>query len=221
MKNIIFLAPPAGGKGTQSEYLVKDYDYLHISAGDLLREFAKGTSVMAQQVKKLLEEGQMIYDETTISLIDEKINKEKGRHFIFDGFPRNIVQARKFSVILNKNNIEDYEVIYLKLDENTALKRALGRVNCSCGKIYNLYDEELKPSVDGYCDACGGILDKRDDDNEESFKTRFNLYLKNIDILVDYYENTINKKVIVIDATKSPEEVYKDIKVKLNDIDQK
>ncbi len=217
MKNIIFLAPPAGGKGTQSEYLVKDYGYYHISAGDLLREFAKGTSVMAQQVKKLLEEGKMIYDETTISLIDDKLSKEQGKHFIFDGFPRNIEQARKFSVILNKNNIEDYEVIYLKLDENTAMKRALGRVNCTCGKIYNLYDEDLKPRVNGICDVCGSELNKRDDDTEESFITRFNLYLQNIDILVDYYENIVGKKVIIIDATKNPDEMYKEIKEKLND----
>ncbi len=217
MKNVILISPPAGGKGTQSDLLKNTYNYEHISAGVLLRNFAEGDSVLAQQTKNIMDQGLLVHDETTVSLIDEELKRISGKPFVLDGFPRNTEQARKFSIILNKNNITNYAVIYLKLDENTALSRALGRVNCECGKIYNIFLPDLQPKVENICDSCGRALDKRSDDNIESFKTRFNLYLENVDKLINYYENELNIKVHQVDSSREPLVIFEEIKEIVND----
>lgn len=215
MINIIFIAPPAGGKGTQSRFLVRDYGYEHISAGKILRKFASLQNPLSMAVKNIVDQGAMVDDSLMLTLINKKISSLKGKPFIFDGFPRTLFQAKEFSLILKQNNITDYIVIYLKLDENTALKRTLGRINCSCNKIYNIYDDDLKPKVENICDECGKILKKRSDDNPESFKKRFNIYLNNIEPVVDYYHNL--NKLHILDASLEAKKLYLKIKEIIND----
>lgn len=216
MKNIILISSPAGGKGTQSKLLKDKYNYVHISAGELLRNFSEDDSVNAQQLRNVMQKGDLVPNETTVSLIDDKLKKHKGRPFILDGFPRNVSQAQKFSLILNKNNIEDYIVIYLKLDEKEAENRAINRVSCSCGKIYNLNDETLSPKVEGVCDECSSALSIRTDDNVESFKKRFELYLNNTKDLLEYYRSN-NKEIVIINGVDTPMNIFKQIEKVIND----
>lgn len=186
MRSIILIAPPAAGKGTQSDMLVEKYGFVHISTGDLLREVA----LHDESIKKLLETGNLIDDEIVFKLLRDRLlldDCKKG--FILDGFPRNVTQAIKYESLINELGISSNIVIYLDVDKETAIKRVAGRVSCpNCHRVFNDMIEESMPLVSGKCDDCGSVLVKRTDDNAETFGTRYDVYCKNTLPLIDYYK---------------------------------
>ena len=190
MKNIIFIAPPAAGKGTQSDLLVEKYGYIHISTGDLLREEIAAGGELANEISSIIEAGKLVSDELVATLLTKRLSQDdvKQHGFILDGYPRNIAQAKTLEEILEEVQSSVDVVIYLELDEENAMKRALGRATCpKCKKGYNLYLEGFKPQVDGICDACGTKLETRSDDNEETFKSRFQTYMDSTSPLLEFY----------------------------------
>lgn len=198
MKNVIFLAPPAAGKGTLSEMLVEKYGYGHISTGDLLREEIKNGTEIGRQAEGLMKEGKFVSDDVIIKLISNRITKpdcENG--YILDGFPRTVNQAEKYDELLNNLNKDLGIVIYINIDKEMAMKRACSRITCpNCGRIYNKYSNEMKPKVEGICDDCGEKLVQRQDDSEETFIKRFDEYVEKTMPLYDYYNNKGILKVI-------------------------
>ena len=208
MRNIIFIAPPAAGKGTQSELLSEKYGYVHISTGDLLRS-VDAESDLGKEVNEIIKNGNLVSDEIIFRLLEEKL-KTVSNKVILDGFPRTITQAQKFEEFSKEYGLEDYIVVYINISEEEAMQRALGRLGCSsCGKIYHKYSPEAKPKVDGICDICGASLVSRDDDNEESFKKRFNTYIENTKPLIEYYENL--NKIATVQALSDKMEVFASI----------
>ena len=191
MKNIIFLAPPAAGKGTLSELLVEKYGYGHISTGDLLREEIKNETEIGKQAESLMKEGKFVSDDVIIKLISNRISKpdcENG--YILDGFPRTLVQAEKYDELLSSLGKDLGVVIYINIDKDVAMKRACGRMTCpTCGKIYHKYSNEMKPKTEGMCDICEVALTQRADDSEETFMKRFDEYVNKTMPLYDYYKN--------------------------------
>ena len=211
MKNIIFIAPPAAGKGTQSNMLKEKFGYIHISTGDMLREAINSGSEIGKEVKNIIDKGELVSDVLIIKLVKDKLTSLKGKPFILDGFPRTLNQAESLDKILT----DDYIVIYLDLDESEAINRITGRLTCNCGKSYNVNIDKLKPKVDGICDNCGSILIKRDDDNVESFKVRFKTFLDNTDSILKYYED--KEKLIKIDVNKDVQDIFESILEVAND----
>ena len=211
MKNIIFIAPPAAGKGTQSNMLKEKFGYNHISTGDMLREAINSGSEIGTEVKNIIDKGELVSDDLIIKLVKDKLTSLKGKPFILDGFPRTLNQAESLDKILT----DDYIVIYLDLDESEAINRITGRLTCNCGKSYNVNIDKLKPKVDGICDNCGSILIKRDDDNVESFKVRFKTFLDNTDSILKYYED--KEKLIKIDVNKDVQGIFESILEVAND----
>ena len=211
MKNIIFIAPPAAGKGTQSTMLKDKYNYNHLSTGDMLREAIASGSTLGLKVKNIIDRGELVSDDIMIDLIKDKLSSESGKPFILDGFPRTLNQAKSLDNMLDK----DYEVIYLDLDEEDAVNRILGRLTCSCGKSYNLNVDNLKPKVEGICDGCGKELVKRNDDNVDSFKVRYKTFLDNTKPLMEYYED--KNKLHKINVNRNVEDIFKDIVEVCND----
>lgn len=210
MKNIIFIAPPAAGKGTQSELLVSEFGYNHISTGDLLRSKQNDGSELGNYIKDLLSQGKFVDDEIVTKLLSDKLSSIDGP-FILDGYPRNIEQANILENVLNSLNLSIDAVIYLNVDSETAMKRALGRVSCpKCNKIYNKYIEEKMPKVTNVCDDCGVELIGRSDDNEESFKIRFDTYINQTQPLLDYYKS--NGLLVIIDKVNTPNETFEEVK---------
>jgi adenylate kinase len=209
MKSVIFIAPPAAGKGTQSNFL-KSLGYIHISTGDMLRSEIATGSDLGKEIDEIIRKGDLVSDELVIKLIDKKLSSIDNKPFILDGFPRTINQAKELEVIFNKYDIEDFIVIYLDLDLDTAIKRSLGRLTCKCGRSYNIYFDNMKPMVDNICDDCKSELIKRDDDNEESFKVRFDNYLSNVAPIKEYYNNL--NKLVYLDANKESNLVSEEIK---------
>lgn len=208
MKSVIFIAPPAAGKGTQSSRL-EDLGYIHISTGDMLREEISSGSKLGMEIKEIIDKGNLVSDELVYELIKNKLNNIT-KPFILDGYPRTLTQAESLDNLLQELNLNNYEVIYLDLPFEEALKRALGRLTCSCGASYNIYYENLAPKEEGICDKCGKELTKRCDDNEESFKVRFDTFINNTKPIKEYYEN--KNKLHIIDALASNEEITDKIK---------
>ena len=192
MKNIILIAPPAAGKGTLSEMLEEKYGYVHISTGDLLRDEAKRDTELGKKISKILATGELLPDEIVFSLLEERLmQNDIKKGFILDGFPRTIEQAKKYDELSLKLNINLDCVISLNVDYDTLMKRIVGRLVCEyCGSVYNTLTGVNTPKKDGICDKCGKKLYKRSDDNEDSFKTRYETYLEKTKPLLDFY----NKK---------------------------
>ncbi len=191
MKNIMFIAPPAAGKGTQAELVVKKYHIPHISTGDILREISKEDSEIGNYVAETLASGKLVKDEITYQLIENRLKKDDCKNgFIIDGFPRNLEQAVQYDKILSKLGFDVGHVILIDIDEKNLEKRIVGRRICEdCNAIYNINDEKSSPQVESVCDKCGGKLYQRTDDNLESFQTRYQMYREKTEPIIKYYKN--------------------------------
>lgn len=218
MKSIILLAPPAAGKGTQAELLCKKYGLIHISTGDLLREAMKNDDEMGSLLKEQMQSGKLIGDEIVFQLLENKLQSmENAYGYILDGFPRNVNQAEEYSRLLHSKNQELSVVIYLSIDYDLALKRIVGRISCpKCGHVYNDMILENQPIVKGICNDCKETLTKRSDDNEETFKIRFETYFEQTEPLIQYYKE--KGLLHEVDSSLSTTEVFKQIEGIVNSL---
>lgn len=191
MKNIIFIAPPNGGKGTLSESLIEKYGYGHISTGDLLREEVKAGTELGKEADSLMKAGKFVPDEIILKLIEKRIQKpdcENG--YILDGFPRTLVQAEKYDEMLKELGKDIGVVIYIDIDKDMALQRSITRITCpNCKRIFNKVSPEMRPKVEWICDDCGTELIQRSDDTEEVFLKRYDDFMEKTMPLVEYYKN--------------------------------
>ena len=209
MKNIIFIAPPAAGKGTQSKLLVEKYNYKHISTGDLLRNEISKNNPLAGEIKKNINSGNLVPDTIVSKLLEQELTNHKGP-FILDGYPRNTAQAENLERILNKHNIDLGIAIYLDVKLEEAIKRSIGRLTCpKCNKIYNIYSNIMKPKVDNVCDICLVDLTLRADDNKEAYKKRYETFITETSPLLKYYDN--KGLLNIIDNPVYPKETLKKI----------
>ena len=211
MKNIMFIAPPAAGKGTQAELVVEKYHIPHISTGDILREISKEESEIGEYVRETLASGQLVKDEITYQLIEDRLSKDDCKDgFIIDGFPRNLDQAYEYDKILEKLGYKVGNVILINIDKKTLEKRITGRRLCeNCNAIYNINDKNNTPKVESICDNCGGKLYQRTDDNLESFQTRYNTYLEKTEPIIEHYRKQGVLKEV--DGNDTVENIFKKI----------
>ncbi len=216
MKNIILIAPPAAGKGTLSEMLVEKYNYVHISTGDLLRDAAKSKTALGEKISNLLKTGELVTDEIVFDLLEKRLKEPDTLNgYILDGFPRNLEQAKKYEEMLTKLNYDLGIVVFLNTSYETLKKRIVGRVVCQdCGSVYNTLTGVNTPKNANLCDKCGGLLYKRSDDNEESFKNRYETYTLKTKPLINYYKEKGN--LFYIDG-ESKEQMMMEIEGLLND----
>lgn len=208
MKNIMFIAPPAAGKGTQAELVVEKYKIPHISTGDILREISKEDSEIGKYVYETLASGQLVKDEITYQLVEQRLKRDDCRNgFIIDGFPRNIDQAIEYDNILKRLGYDMGNVILININENTLEKRITGRRICEdCNTIYNINDENNSPVLESVCDNCGGKLYQRSDDNLEAFKTRYAMYLEKTSPIIDHYKEM--NVLTEVDGNDSVENIF-------------
>ena len=215
MPNIVLLGAPGCGKGTLAKHLVKEMGYVHFSTGDMFREIIQTPTELGKKIKAIMDSGSLISDDITNEMIKTYIEKalKENKHFILDGYPRNISQAKILEEILKELNQDLGVVIYLDIDKKLALNRALGRITCpKCGASFNEIIENSKPKNIGICDYCNSTLVKRSDDNEESFLNRFDTYLNKTKELIDYYNDLGVLRTIKIDDNSTPKSDYKKIK---------
>ncbi|MEG0021810.1 MAG: adenylate kinase [Bacilli bacterium] len=191
MKSIIFIAPPAAGKGTQAVMLSSKFNIPHISTGDILRNASSEETERGKYIKNLISNGKFVDDNIMLELIKERLqNCDCDNGYILDGFPRSLEQAQQYEEILKELSKELGFVIVLDIDKEVAKNRIVGRISCSkCGSVFNENIKEANSKITGICDKCGSKLTKRSDDNEETFVKRFDTYLEKTKPLINYYEN--------------------------------
>lgn len=190
MRNIILIAPPAAGKGTQSQLLCDKYQIPHISTGDLLRSTSKEESELGETVRNRMNAGLLVDDDLVMKILENRIQQDDCKDgYILDGFPRTLNQAERYLELLKQNNLPVGDVIYLDIPRETARKRIVGRLSCAnCGAVYNDQFEDSKPKHFGTCDHCNSSLSKRADDNDEVFNERFDTYMKETYPLIEFFE---------------------------------
>ena len=190
MKNIILIAAPAAGKGTEAALLKKDYNMPHISTGDMLREKAMEDSDLGRDIYNKINNGVFVSDELIIEILKERISKDDCNNgYILDGFPRNVKQAEAYQKMLEELGKDLGIVIVIDIDKDIAASRIAGRISCpNCKEVYNTSSKELTPKVEGICDKCGEKLVKRADDNAETYLDRYNTYIEKTAPLIDFYE---------------------------------
>lgn len=189
MRNLILLAVQGAGKGTLAKKLKEKYGYAHISTGDILRERASVGDELGNELKSMMDNGQLVPNDVIFEAVEYKITQpECANGYILDGFPRNLEQAQGYTKILEKLNMDAGVAINMTIPEELLVQRIIGRRMCKdCGAIYNIYNDQLKPTTEGICNKCGGALYQRDDDNEEAMKTRIETYFNVTAPVIDYY----------------------------------
>ncbi len=209
-KELVFLGPPASGKGTQTDRLSKELNYPHVDTGSLLRKAIADGTEDGKTAKGYIEKGQLVPVEIVASIIKTRLQEaDCANGFILDGFPRSTEQAEMLEKMLKeidegKNDV-DFKVIYFDIPQDLLLERIIYRRSCpKCGKIYNL--KSLKPQKDGICDICGVELVQRKDDTEEIAKSRFETYFNQTAPLIDFYDKKGSLKKI--DANGDISEVW-------------
>lgn len=184
---IIMLGAPGTGKGTIGNEICEKYNLTHLATGDIFRDEIKRETPLGKKANEYISKGELVPDEVTIAMVEGKLDEMKD--VLLDGFPRTIAQAEALKEYLNKNNKNITAVINLNVPDEDIIKRTSSRVICSnkeCGASYNTIF--MPPKVEGVCDKCGSPLIKRKDDNPETIKERLNVYYKNTQPLIDYYE---------------------------------
>lgn len=207
---LIFLGPPACGKGTQTAKLAEYLKLPHIDTGSLLRAEIKAQTPQGIEAKSYIDKGHLVPVELVSKIIKNRLSEDDcDNGYILDGFPRSLEQAEQLTKIndeLDKNRTDtSFRAIYFDIDTNILVERIVNRRSCSkCGEIYNLIFKS--PKVENVCDICGGELTQRKDDTREIAQSRFDTYNKETAPLVDYYKN---KNVLkTIDANGTIEEVW-------------
>ena len=193
--NLVIFGPPGAGKGTQSNFIVKKFKLFQISTGELLRSEIKNKSELGINISTIMNSGQLVSDEIVGNLIKKFVSNIKYKNrFIFDGFPRNILQAENLNHILKQYDQKISLVLKLSVSLELIKKRISGRSVCSlCGKIYN---EFFNPAPIN-SDCCASkYLQKRSDDTLDIAVKRYQTYEKNIEPLINFYKKFNLLKVI-------------------------
>ena len=189
MKNIIFIAPPAAGKGTQSAILEKKYHLPHISTGDVLRKESLEDTELGRYIREVMTSGGLVKDEVTYDLLLKRLSEKDCQNgYVLDGYPRNIEQAYKYDEMLKELHQTLGYVILLDISEDILEKRITGRRICkSCNAVYNINSETESPKEESICDKCGSRLYQRNDDNIEAFQTRYKMYQEKTEPIIEHY----------------------------------
>ena len=200
--NIVIFGPPGAGKGTQSKFIVKKYNLHQLSTGELLRNEIINKTELGLTISTKMNNGDLVSDNIVSDLIEKFIsNKKYKNRLIFDGYPRNEIQAENLNVLLKKYDQKINLVLKLSVPLEVIKKRISGRSVCSiCGKIYN---EFFNPAPTNAKCCASKFLQRRSDDTLEVSITRYETYEKNIKPVIDYYKETELLRVVNGDTSIS------------------
>lgn len=203
---LIIFGPPGSGKGTQARLLAEKFGLVHISTGDILREAVSSGKPLGREAKRYMEKGELVPDGVVLRIVKEKLWEDQtAEGFIFDGFPRTIPQAEGLTSILAEMGVSTYQVIKLKVSDDTLVKRMTGRLVCpECGADFNLHTKP--PKRHQRCDHCGSKLQRRSDDSEEVIKNRLQVYRYQSTPIEDFYR--LQYKLKEVDGEGETAEVF-------------
>ncbi len=206
---IIMLGAPGAGKGTQAQMIADQYHIPHVSTGDIFRANIKNGTELGMEAKKYMDQGLLVPDELTVKILLDRVAEEDCKEgYLLDGFPRTIPQAEVLDKALTELGDEIDYAINVDVPDENIVKRMSGRRAClSCGSTYHM--EHIPPKKEGVCDKCGNELVLRDDDKPETVLNRLEVYHKQTQPLIQFYEE---KGVLrTVDGTKPMKEVFDSI----------
>ena len=211
--NIILFGPPGAGKGTQAQFIVKKHNYFQLSTGNLLREEVKLKTPLGNEIEILISNGKFVSDEIVNKLLRQSITNLKFRdRIIFDGYPRNVEQAKNLETILEEFDQTVGHVIFLNVSKDIIEKRIMGRMTCdkcnmTLNEFFNKEQIELHP--------CGKeFLKKRKDDNFDVVVSRYQTYMETTKPVLDFYSK--NGNFTEIDGAAEIEQITNEINGVLN-----
>ena len=211
--NLILFGPPGAGKGTQAQFIVKNYNYFQLSTGDLLRHEIINKTQLGDKINTIISKGDFVSDEIVNVLLKKSITNLKFRdRIIFDGYPRNILQVQNLNKILLEFKQKIEVIIFLNVSRDIIKKRIIGRMTCEkcnivLNEFFNRKEIELHP--------CGkNFLTKRKDDNFDTIMSRYDIYMDKTKPVLDYYSN--NQSFHEIDGALKIEEITNKISHILN-----
>jgi adenylate kinase len=210
---VVLLGPPGSGKGTQAKLLEQRFGVVQISTGEMFRKAVAEKTGLGIRVEKYLSSGELVPDDLTISLMSERLKEEDVvRGFVLDGFPRTIPQAEGVEKILADHGWKLDAVINISVPTEVLVRRLALRRTCpACGMMYHL--EHRPPRVEGECTSCGGVLETREDDNEETVRNRLQVYFAQTASLVDYYKD--RSQLVEIDGSGGVDEIFASLHAEL------
>ena len=207
---VLLLGAPGAGKGTQAQFITREFNIPQISTGDMLRAAIKAGTELGLEAKKIMDQGGLVRDDIIIGLVKERIaQSDCANGFLFDGFPRTLAQAE--AMVEAGVNLD--AVVEIDVPDEAIVERMSGRrVHIASGRTYHV--KYNPPKIEGKDDETGEDLVQRDDDKEETVKKRLAVYHEQTEVLVGFYSRLTGEhtpRYIKVDGTKNVDDVKAEI----------
>jgi len=217
-KAVIFLGPPGAGKGTISAMCEKEFNWKHLSTGNVCREHISNKTDLGQEIAALIAQGKLVPDQIIMKMIEMWImtHHDNLNGIILDGTPRTVEQ----SVFVDKMLKEKFErfktlVIKFEVDDEVLINRIESRVVCGnkgCQRVYSTQlDSPLQPKQSMKCDVCNNSLIHRPDDSRETLKKRLAVYYQHEKDMLQYYKDK-GTTILIVNAQEPVEQVFETIR---------